>query len=78
MAIPYLYTVDEVSAIALLPVLYEGESIELPKETVPEKMNGMLLGMDREKHPIFYPWSLLSKHAFLSGKPGSGKTNTMM
>lgn len=78
MAIPYLYTADEVSAIALLPVLYEGESIELPKETVPEKMNGMLLGMDREKHPIFYPWSLLSKHAFLAGMPGSGKTNTMM
>lgn len=78
MAIPYLYTVDEASTIALLPVLYAGETIELPKETVPEKLNGMLLGVDCEKHQIFYPWSLLPKHAFLAGMPGSGKTNTMM
>lgn len=78
MAIPYLYTVEEVSSIALLPVLYTGETIELSKETVPEKLEGMLLGVDHENHEIFYPWSLLSKHAFLAGMPGSGKTNTMM
>lgn len=78
MIIPYLYTVEEVSAVALLPVLYPGESIELPKETVPERMNGMLLGKDQEKNEIYYPWSLLTKHGFLAGMPGSGKTNTMM
>lgn len=78
MTLPYLYTVDEVSAIAVLPVLYAGETIELPKETVPERMDGMLLGTDCENHSIFYPWSLLPKHAFLAGMPGSGKTNTMM
>ena len=76
--LPHLYLAEEVSALALLPVLYEGETIELPKETVPEKMEGMLLGVDQDKHEIFYPWSLLPKHAFLAGMPGSGKTNAMM
>ncbi len=78
MVIPYLYTVEEVSAIAVLPVLYPGETIELPKETVPERMEGMFLGRDRDGHEIYYPWSLLPKHGFLAGMPGSGKTNTMM
>ena len=78
MVIPYIYTVEEVSAFALLPVLYPGETIELAKETVPERMEGMLLGKDRNDHAIYYPWNLLSKHGFLAGMPGSGKTNTMM
>ena len=78
MILPYLYTVDEISTMATFPVLYAGESIELPKETVPERMDGMLLGTDREHHAIYYPWELLTKHAFLAGMPGSGKTNAMM
>lgn len=76
--LPYLYTVDEVPSMAILPVLYAGECIALPKETVPEKQEGLLIGLNSEHYEFFYPWNLLTKHGFLAGMPGSGKTNAMM
>ena len=76
--LPHLFTVEEVVPFATLPVLFPGETIELSKETVPEPEKGMLLGEDAEGHEIFIPWKNLSKHAFLAGMPGSGKTNAMM
>ena len=76
--LPHLMTVDEIVPYATLPVLYPGEQIELPKETLPKPEEGMLLGHDPEGHEIAVPWKNLAKHAFLAGMPGSGKTNTMM
>lgn len=76
--LPHLMTLEEVVPYAVLPVLFSGESIEMPKETIPEPKEGMFIGRDELNHDIFYPWKQLSKHAFLAGMPGSGKTNTMM
>lgn len=76
--LPHLMTVEEMVAFSVFPVLFPGENVELPKETVPNPEKGMLLGVDTEEHDIYVPWKNLSKHAFLAGMPGSGKTNTMM
>ena len=77
-ALPHLMTVEEVLPFAVFPVLYPGEDIEMLKETVPPPQDGITLGRDTKGHIVKYPWKLLSKHAFLSGMPGSGKTNAMM
>ncbi len=76
--LPHLMTLEQMVPFAVLPVLFPGESIEMPKETVPPKQEGILIGTDEQNHDIFFPWKNLSKHAFLAGMPGSGKTNTMM
>lgn len=76
--LPHLMTLEQLVPFAVLPVLFPGESIEMPKETVPPKQEGMFLGTDEQNHAIFFPWKKLSKHVFLAGMPGSGKTNTMM
>ena len=76
--LPHLMTLEELAAFAVFPVLYPGEAIEMPKETVPAAQTGMKIGTDTLGHEIFYPWKQLSKHVFLAGMPGSGKTNTMM
>ena len=78
MFLPHLMTLSEVVPYAVLPVLYPGENIEMPKETVPPPQEGMLLGTDELNHRIFFTWKGLAKHAFMAGMPGSGKTNTMM
>lgn len=77
--LPQLFLLDELTRFAVLPALYPGEWIEIPKETVPEDHeSGLSLGKDETGHEVFFPLKNLSKHAFLAGVPGSGKTNAMM
>lgn len=77
--LPHLMLLPELSAFAVFPALYAGEFIDAPKETLPEMYEeGLLLGEDNEGHQIRFPLKNLSKHAFLAGVPGSGKTNSMM
>ncbi|MBR4025998.1 MAG: ATP-binding protein [Lachnospiraceae bacterium] len=76
--LPHLMTLEEMVPFAIFPVLFPGETIEMSKETVPPKQIGMMIGKDKENHEIYFPWNKLSKHAFLAGMPGSGKTNAMM
>lgn len=73
------FTVEEAAPFMRFPVLYDGETIELPKETDPQSLSGgMLLGKDTHAHKVFLPDKLLAKHMFVCGVPGSGKTNTML
>lgn len=73
------FTLDEAAAFARFPVLYDGENIELPKETSAVRNNtGIALGTDGNKHPVHIPFKMLSKHMFVCGVPGAGKTNTML
>lgn len=77
--LPHLMLLPELSAFAVFPTLYAGEFIDAPKETLPTLYaNGLTLGKDNEGHEIRFPLKNLSKHAFLAGVPGSGKTNSMM
>lgn len=73
------FTVDEIAAFSRLPVLYDGEAIELRKETAAKiASSGMLIGHDTNDYPVMIPQDLLPKHMFVCGVPGSGKTNTML
>ena len=76
---PTTYLSKEISAFARFPVLYDGEVIEVPKETL-VKLNtdGIKLGVDENKLDVKIPFELFSKHMFICGVPGSGKTNTML
>lgn len=77
--LPHLFLLEELSAFAVFPTLYPGEFVDFPKETLPELYEaGLTLGRDNEGHTIRFPLKNLSKHAFLAGVPGSGKTNSMM
>lgn len=78
LELPHLFTLEQISPFAMMPVLFPGEEIEMPKETVPKQESGMLIGTDTQNHNISVPWKNLSKHCFMAGMPGSGKTNTMM
>lgn len=73
------YSLEEVTPFFRFPVLYDGENIELPKETAPAPVeNGICLGKDKNGYPVKVPLKDLPKHAFFTGMPGSGKTNTML
>lgn len=73
------FTVEEIAAFIRLPVLYDGENIELPKETAPVlDINGMILGKDTKGYNVNILPEILPKHMFVCGVPGSGKTNTML
>lgn len=73
------FTVDEIAAFSRFPVLYDGESIELPKETAAKhETSGMIIGHDTNGYDVMIPQKLLPKHMFVCGVPGSGKTNTML
>ena len=73
------FTVDEIAAFTRLPVLFDGESIEIPKETsAKHEGEGIVVGHDKNGHEISIPHKLLTKHMFVCGVPGSGKTNTML
>lgn len=73
------FTVEEIAAFTRLPVLYDGENIEIPKETAAiQEENGILLGKDQNNYPVIIPPEMLPKHMFVCGVPGSGKTNTML
>lgn len=76
---PTTFALSEVAALCRLPVLYDGENIELPKETSAlHKENGIVLGTDTNKYKVRIPLEMLPKHMFVCGVPGSGKTNTML
>lgn len=73
------FTVEEIAAFSRLPVLYDGESIEVPKETAAKhETDGMIIGHDTNGYDVTIPQKLLPKHMFVCGVPGSGKTNTML
>ena len=78
--LPSLFTLEEIAPFFRLPALYDGEIIQMPKETAPAAVNregSLFLGKDKNGYDVFFPLALLPKHAFISGVPGSGKTNTM-
>lgn len=73
------YLIEEAAAVTRLPVLFDGEAVELPKETdARQGSDGMLLGADANGHEVRVPFGLIPKHMFIAGVPGSGKTNTML
>jgi hypothetical protein len=73
------YCLPEVVPFFRLPVLFDGESIEIPKETAPVQVaDGLYLGQDMHNYPVHFPLKDLPRHAFFTGMPGSGKTNTML
>lgn len=77
--LPQLFTLSEILPFSMFPALYPGECIEIPKETMPKPVeSGLNLGKTKEGHEIYFPLENMSKHAFLAGVPGSGKTNSMM
>jgi len=78
--LPTLFSLEEIAPFFRLPALYDGEIIQMAKETAPAVVNkegSLFLGKDNNGYDIFFPLALLPKHAFISGVPGSGKTNTM-
>ena len=63
----------------MFPVLYPGETIEIPKESAPIYENdGLYLGKDNSGYDVYFPLNLLPKHALIAGVPGSGKTYSML
>lgn len=78
--LPTLFSLEEIAPFFRFPTLYDGEVIQLPKETAPASIGregSLFLGKDRNGYDVNFPLKLLPKHAFISGVPGSGKTNTM-
>lgn len=73
------YCLSEVVPFFRFPTLYDGEMIEIPKETAPVQIeNGIYLGKDRNGYPVNFALRDFPRHAFFTGMPGSGKTNTML
>lgn len=73
------YCLQEVVPFFRLPVLFDGEAIEIPKETAPvQVLDGLYLGQDMHNYPVNFSLKDLPRHAFFTGMPGSGKTNTML
>lgn len=73
------YTVEEIAAFTRLPILYDGEHTEIPKETTSIMVeDGINLGKDKNGYDVLIPEKLFSKHMFVCGVPGAGKTNTML
>lgn len=73
------YTLEEIEPFFRFPILYDAEVIEIPKETVPVQLdNGLYIGKDENGFPVYFPIEDLPRHAFFTGTPGSGKTNTML
>ena len=76
---PTTFSLNEATPFFRFPVLYDGETIELPKETVaPKQEQGIVFGRDSNGYNVLFPLGKLSRHAFFTGMPGSGKTNTML
>ena len=78
------FSLKEITPFAVFPVLYPGESIEIPKESSPllmtrdEKGKALLLGEDQFGYKVELPLKIFPKHAFITGVPGGGKTYTML
>lgn len=78
--LPTLFSLEEIAPFFRFPALYDGETVQIAKETAPmavDRDGALFLGKDKNGYDVFFPLSLLPKHAFVSGVPGSGKTNTM-
>lgn len=76
---PTYFTLDEISPFFRLPALYEGEHIEIKKETEPSETSGQIfLGKNLNGNSVTLAQNILKKHAFVCGVPGAGKTNTML
>lgn len=76
---PTTYCLSEVVPFFRFPTLYDGETIEIPKETAPVQIeNGIYLGKDMNGYPVNFALKDFPRHAFFTGMPGSGKTNTML
>lgn len=76
---PTYFTIDEISPFFRLPILNEGENIEMVKESEPtEEYGDIFLGKDINNKEVFLPSKNLKKHMFICGVPGAGKTNTML
>lgn len=85
--LPQVFALSEVAALFRLPVLHEGEQLDLRKETWPvltaQGQAQLLLGHahtpgQEAADPIYLPLDALVKHTLVVGVPGSGKTNTLM
>lgn len=73
------FCLSEVAPFFRLPALFEGEHIEIKKETSPVRLDsGIYLGQDINGYPVYFDTKDLTRHAFFTGMPGSGKTNTML
>lgn len=73
------YCLSEIVPFFRFPTLYDGENIEIPKESSPvQEENGVYLGEDSNGYPVYIRLEDIPKHAFFTGMPGSGKTNTML
>ncbi len=76
---PTTYTLEDLSPFFRFPALYDGEVIEIPKETAPKyNKNGMMIGKDINGYDVNIDIKSFAKHMFACGVPGSGKTNTML
>lgn len=74
-----LYTLNEIRPMFSFPILNQGETIERIKETDPIfEDDGLYLGLSETGYEVTFPIKLFKKHAFISGVPGGGKTNTML
>lgn len=74
-----LFLLKELVPFVMFPVLYAGETIEIPKESAPlYEKTGLYLGKDNSGYDVYFPLGLLPKHALLAGVPGSGKTYSML
>lgn len=78
--LPITYTLQELDAFFRFPTLYDGETVEIPKETAPKlsSKEGIFLGNDVNGYDVYLPLNMLKKHMFVCGVPGAGKTNTML
>ena len=73
-----LFTIDEIAPFFSFPYLYSSENIGMRKETDPRLLsNGMKVGRDVNGYEVCLPLAAFSKHAYISGVPGSGKTYSM-
>lgn len=76
---PTLYSLEEIEPFFRFPVLYDGEYIDIKKETFPTYgQKGLMIGQTNQKNEVCISLAALMKHAFVCGVPGSGKTNTML
>lgn len=76
---PTLFSLEEIKPFFCLPALYDGEYIELAKETEPlSQCQGIYLGKRINGDGVKIPLNILTKHTFVCGVPGAGKTNTML
>ena len=79
--LPTLFSLEEAAPFFRFPALYDGETVQTPKETAPApvgKKEALYLGKDGNGYDVYVRHALLPKHAFLAGVPGSGKTNAML